>query len=193
MMGGTDEGLVSLSKFIAYVLRHNPSAANVVLDEGGWADVSALIDGINASGRHISRAILERIVLTDAKRRYSFNDDKTKIRANQGHSVAVNVCMKECSPLDVLYHGTAEKFLAGIKERGICKRSRMFVHLTDNIDAAFATGARHGKPIVLVIDSKRMAAEGYKFYLPANGVWQSADIPWEYVKQVITRISGGQG
>lgn len=181
----TQSELMNLSKFLCYILRHNPSSAGILLDEHGWAEVENLIGGINAAGRKIDMRTLEQIVQSDSKHRYSFNKDKSKIRANQGHSVNVEVDMTECAPPDILYHGTAKKFLKNIKDCGICRRSRKFVHLSDNINTAFAIGSRHGEPVVLVIDTGKMVAEGYRFYLSANGVWQSADIPWQYITEVV--------
>lgn len=178
---------INLSKFLAYILRHNPSAVGISLDERGWADMDELIKGINATGRSIDRDLLEQIVREDKKGRYSFNEDKSKIRANQGHSVDVRVEMAECAPPDTLYHGTAKKFLASIKDSGICRRSRRFVHLSGDIKTAFAAGSRYGEPIVLVIDAKRMVADGYRFWLSINGVWQSSDIPWKYVKRILDK------
>ena len=178
---------INLSKFLAYILRHNPSAVGISLDERGWADVDELIKGINATGRSIDRDLLEQIVREDKKGRYSFNEDKSKIRANQGHSVSVEVEMDERVPPDILYHGTAKRFLESIKEHGILRRSRNFVHLSGDIKTAFVTGSRHGEPVVLAIGTKEMAAEGYRFYLSANGVWQSSDIPWKYVKRIIDK------
>lgn len=183
----TQSELINLSKFLAYILRHNPSAANISLDENGWAEVDKLIAGINTAGRKIDIHMLEQIVREDKKNRYSFNKDKSKIRANQGHSVDVEVDMTECAPPDILYHGTAKRFLESIKEQGILRCSRRFVHLSGDIKTAFAAGSRHGKPIVLVIDAKQMVADGYRFYLSSNGVWQSADIPWKYVKRIIDK------
>lgn len=174
-------------KFLAYVLRHNPSAAGVTLDAFGWAQTEELINGINRSGRKIDLETLKNIVETDGKGRFSFSDDMTKIRANQGHSVAVNVEMRQCVPPTELYHGTAEDKLLSIKTQGILKKARNFVHLSWNAETAFKVGARHGNPIVLVIDTQKMYRDGFKFYLSANNVWQSADIPPEYIKSVITR------
>lgn len=174
-------------KFLAYVLRHNPSAVGIALDGRGWASTQELIDGINRSGKKIDFEILKNIVETDGKGRFSFSEDLTKIRANQGHSIPVDVEMEQRVPPPELYHGTAEKYLESIKNNGILKRTRNFVHLSWNEETAFKVGGRHGKPVVLVIDAEKMAKDGFVFYLSANNVWQSADIPPEYIKSVITR------
>lgn len=177
----TDE---NMSKFISLILRHHPETIGIQLDVHGWANVDELLHGINESGRHIDMEMLERIVQNNNKKRYSFNEDKTKIRANQGHSIKVDVQMKEMIPLQELYHGTSERFLDSIKEKGILKMSRQYVHLSSDVETATMVGKRHGNPVVLVIDTKQMSEDGYTFWLSDNGVWQSEDIPWKYVKDI---------
>ena len=176
---------IELGKFISLILRHKPEVIGITLDENGWADTKELLSGINASGRYIDLTILERIVRENNKKRYSFNEDKTKIRANQGHSVHVDVEMKEMQPPDELYHGTAARFLESIREKGILKMNRQYVHLSADVETAKAVGKRHGKPVVLVIDTKKMVEDGYHFWLSDNGVWQSEEIKWEYVKETL--------
>lgn len=172
---------VKLGKFISLILRHKPEIIGISLDPHGWADVSELIDGINKSGHEIDFETLERIVRENNKKRYSFNADKTKIRANQGHSINVNVELKKVIPPEVLYHGTAERFLDSIKEKGILKMSRQYVHLSKNKETAVDVGKRHGKPIVLVIHTKPMIKDGFEFYLSENRVYMCKYIPWKYV------------
>lgn len=173
-----------LSVFISLILRHKPDVIGITLDEHGWANVKELIDGINASGRNINMEMLEEIVRTDNKGRYSFNDTKELIRANQGHSVKVNVELKEAKPPDILYHGTATKSLDNIKRQGIRSMSRLYVHLSKDLDTAISVGNRHGKCAVLVVDAKRMSDDGQKFYLSENGVWLTKYIDWKYIKNV---------
>ena len=174
-----------LGIFIAYILRHNPSAVGIVLDERGWARVDGLIAGVRGSGREIDMQILENVVATDSKGRFSFNGDKSLIRANQGHSIPVAVEMEEATPPETLYHGTAEKYLEGIKAEGIVKKSRNFVHLSKDRETAVKVGERHGKPVVLVIDARQMASDGCKFWLTSNGVWQTEFGAFKYVKEII--------
>ena len=176
---------IKLGRFISLILRHHPEQIGITLDSEGWADTQALLDGINASGRRIDMETLERIVRENNKQRYSFNGDKSKIRANQGHSIPVEVGMQVMTPPDRLYHGTATRFLDSIKRDGIKKMSRLYVHLTKDVETAVSIGKRHGKPVVLVIDTKAMHKDGYTFRLSDNGVWQSEDIPWRYVVEVI--------
>ena len=175
---------IDLGRFISLILRHKPETIGIILDANGWADTKELLHGINLSGRYIDMEILDRIVRENNKKRYSFNEDKTKIRANQGHSIDVHVEMKELTPPDELYHGTADRFLDSIKEKGILKMNRQYVHLSPDVETAVNVGKRHGKPIVLVIDTKKMVEDGFHFWLSYNGVWQSEDIRWDYVKEV---------
>lgn len=176
---------ISLSIFISLILRHRPEEIGISLDKEGWADTKALLKGINASGRQIDMETLERIVREDNKTRYRFNEDKSKIRANQGHSIEVDVGMKVVEPPNVLYHGTAESSLDSIKEKGILHMNRLYVHLSSDIQTAFKVGKRHGSPVVLEINTAQMVSDGYKFRLSENGVWQSENIPWCYVTNVI--------
>ncbi len=175
----------SLSKFISLILRHKPEEIGITLDRYGWADTTGLIEGINAKGYMIDTETLERIVREDSKQRYSFSPDRKKIRANQGHSISVEVEMPVTVPPEKLYHGTAERFLESIKENGIKKMNRLYVHLSGDIETAFKVGSRHGKPVVLVICTAAMLADGFQFRLSENGVWQSDDIAWKYVSEII--------
>ena len=173
-----------LSVFVSLILRHKPEVINISLDKEGYANVNELIDGINASGRKITMEILEDIVNTDDKCRYSFNENKTKIRANQGHSVKVDVGLREVNPPKVLYHGTADRNLDSILNFGIKKGSRLYVHLSDNLETATKVGKRHGNPCVLQVNAERMSKDGYKFYLSDNGVWLVDFVPNFYVEEM---------
>ena len=173
-----------LSVFISLILRHKPSEIGIALDEHGWANVKELIVGINNSGRKIDMEVLEEIVRTDNKGRYSFNENKTLIRANQGHSIPVDIEFKEVVPPDILYHGTATKSLDSIKQQGIKSMSRLYVHLSEDLETAIKVGDRHGKCVVLVVDTKKMSNNGIKFYLSENGVWLTKYIDWQYVKEI---------
>lgn len=178
---------ISLGRFISLVLRHHPEAIGISLDNEGWADTKQLLDGINATGRRIDMDTLERIVRENNKQRYSFNEDKTRIRANQGHSIPVDVKMKQMTPPDRLYHGTSADTLPLIQQSGVIRKmKRLYVHLSWDIETAITVGSRHGTPVILVIDTKAMSADGYTFMLSDNGVWQSEDIPYRYVAEIIT-------
>lgn len=173
-----------LSIFISLILRHKPEEIGITLDEHGWAKVEDLINGINNSGRKIDIDVLEEIVRIDNKQRYSFNEDKTKIRANQGHSVPVTIEFKELEPPNTLYHGTATKSLEGIKHQGIKSMSRLYVHLSKDFETATNVGSRHGECAVLVINAKRMYEDGIKFYLSENGVWLTKYIDPKYILSI---------
>jgi putative RNA 2'-phosphotransferase len=173
-----------LSKFISLILRHKPEEIGITLDEHGWAKIEDLINGINNSGRKIDIETLEEIVRTDEKGRYSFNEDKTKIRANQGHSIKVDIEFKELEPPDILYHGTATKSLECIKHQGIKSMSRQYAHLSKDLETAINVGTRHGECVVLILDAKRMYNEGIKFYLSENGVWLTEYVDPKYIKEI---------
>lgn len=174
--------LVSLSKFISLILRHKPETVGLTLDSQGYADVKELIEGIKKhSDFYIDEYILKFIVSTDDKKRYSYSEDGTKIRANQGHSFKVDLGLKKQEPPKVLYHGTGEKYLESILRQGLKSKSRNHVHLSKDIETAVKVGKRHGKPVVLKVDAGRMYAEGYEFYLSENGVWLTEAVPVEYI------------
>lgn len=174
-----------LSKFLSLILRHKPEEIGISLDENGWADVLELLSGINNTGRKINIDLLEEIVKTDNKGRYSFNEDKTKIRANQGHSIKVDVELKEIIPPDILYHGTAERFITNIldKKQGLKPMSRLYVHLSKDYNTAIKVGIRHGNPVVLKINAKQMKEDGYLFYLSENGVYMTKSVPYKYLEK----------
>lgn len=174
-----------LSKFISLVLRHKPDAAGIKLDSHGWADVEELIRGINQTGRKIDMTVLEEIVRMDEKQRYSFNEDRTKIRANQGHSIPVDVELKEAVPPEFLYHGTADRFENRIMKEGLKPMSRLYVHLSKDMDTALTVGRRHGnRPVIFKISSGRMYKDGIPFYLSENGVWLTKKVPAEYIENL---------
>lgn len=175
--------ITDISKFISLILRHKPEVVGITLDEHGWANVDDLIAGVNKTS-HLSMELLEEIVNSDNKKRYSFNDDKTLIRANQGHSIDVDVELEEIKPPDCLYHGTGEKYVEAIDESGLISKSRLYVHLSLDKDTATKVGSRHGKPIIYQIDSKKMYEEGFKFYLSVNGVWLTKSVPVNYLKKI---------
>jgi len=173
-------GLRDVSKFMSLILRHKPEAIGISLDEHGWANVEELIAGI-AKNNEFNMEILEEIVRTDEKQRYSFNEDKTLIRANQGHSIPVDVELEEKEPPEVLWHGTGEKYVASIDSEGLIPKSRLYVHLSKDEETAIKVGTRHGKPVVYHVLAKQMYDDGYKFYLSVNGVWLTKEVPVCYI------------
>lgn len=174
--------LTETSRYIALILRHKPETIGITLDEHGWADVGELIKGVSRT-HQLTMEILEKIVITDDKQRFSFNEDKSLIRANQGHSVSVDVELKESIPPKILYHGTGEKYVPSIDRTGLISKSRLYVHLSDNSNTAIKVGSRHGKPVVYTVDTQGMIEDGYIFYLSANGVWLTKAVPVEYLEK----------
>ena len=173
---------VKLGRFLSLVLRHDPSAAGISLDGHGWADVKELLAGVSRTGRKIDMDTLERIVRENNKQRYAFNEGRTKIRANQGHSISVDVELKEAEPPKYLYHGTASRFLPAIQAEGIRKMSRQYVHLSKDRKTAIAVGRRHGTPVVLTVNAAAMVRDGAVFYLSENGVWLCKAVDVRYLK-----------
>lgn len=172
--------LTKVSKHLALILRHKPENIGITLDKHGWANVKDLINGINKQ-YDFDMKTLEEIVATDDKQRYSFNEDKTKIRANQGHSVEVDIEFEEVIPPEYLWHGTATKYKDGIRKDGIISKSRLYVHLSESFMTAMDVGARHGDPMVFCVKAEDMYNDGYKFYRSANGVWLTKFVPVEYL------------
>ena len=176
-----DKEKVSLGKFISMILRHRPEVIGITLDEHGWADVGDLISGIrNAGHPDFCLSDLEEIVETNNKQRYSFSADKALIRANQGHSIPVDVELPVVSPPEILWHGTGERFIPSITQQGILRMNRLYVHLSPDRDTATTVGRRHGKPVLLRVNVRQMEKEGYQFYLSVNGVWLTKEVPVKY-------------
>ena len=170
------------SKYISLILRHKPETIGITLDEHGWANVYELIEGVNKT-HPLTMDTLEEIVRTDEKQRYSFNEDKTLIRANQGHSIPVDVELEEVRPPRYLYHGTGEKYVSSIDEQGLIPKSRLYVHLSEDIETAIRVGTRHGKPVVYRVLADRMSDDGMVFYKSVNDVWLTKAVPVEYLKK----------
>ncbi len=174
----------SLSRYISLILRHHPEAIGIELDEHGWANVSELIEGIGRT-QPIDRRKLERIVAEDEKQRYSFNADKTKIRANQGHSIAVDVELEKREPPEVLWHGTGKKSVTPILSQGLLPQTRLYVHLSPDLETAVKVGKRHGTPEVFEVAAGRMQEDGYEFFCSINGVWLTKMVPAKYLKLLV--------
>ena len=175
--------LKNISKYLSLILRHKPEVIGISLDEHGWANVEELIAGI-AKNHDFNMDLLEEIVCSDEKQRYSFNEDKTLIRANQGHSVPVDVELVEQIPPDILWHGTGEKYVSAIDTEGLIPKSRLYVHLSKDEDTATKVGTRHGKPVVYHVLAKKMYDDGYKFFISVNGVWLTKTVPVKYLRKV---------
>lgn len=171
----------NLSVFLSLVLRHKPEVIGLSLDDEGYLEVDKLIKGVNESGRKIDMKMLSELVDTDNKKRYSFNDDKSKIRASQGHSIPVNLSLTKGKPTGRLFHGTTEKFKDSIDSKGLLKGNREYVHLSDDLETALQVGSRRGNPIVYLVDHEQLLADGYTLWVAENNVWLSNDIPAKYL------------
>ena len=175
--------LTNLSRYMSLILRHKPEVIGITLGAHGWANVDDLIHGIEKDNPDFNMDVLEEIVRTDNKQRYSFNDDKTLIRANQGHSINVDVELEEKEPPEYLYHGTGEKYVNSIDQKGLISKSRLYVHLSKDVETAENVGKRHGKEVVYCVSSRQMYRDGYKFYLSENGVWLTKEVPVKYLER----------
>lgn len=163
--------LEKASRFLSYALRHKPGEAGIQLDHNGWTTVPLMLAALKKNGLHLSLEQLQHLVATNNKKRFEFSEDATKIRASQGHSVKIDLALKPSVPPNVLYHGTAKRSLDEILASGIKRISRNHIHLSPDVDTARNVGSRHGVPVIIEIDSKKMHDEGHIFYKSANGVW----------------------
>ena len=177
-----DKSLARTSKFLSLVLRHKPDMIGLQLDGQGWAEVDDLLAKLAIAGQSVERSQLIEIVETNDKQRFKFNDDRTRIRASQGHSITINLGLSPQIPPSQLFHGTATRFLASIRQQGLLSGSRQHVHLSQDETTAIKVGQRHGKPVVLVIDSGAMADQGIPFFQSDNDVWLTATVPTDYIQ-----------
>ena len=176
--------LIKISKFMSKFLRHAPQDLGLTLQPGGWVEVDKFLAASKAKADfHISRDELDRVVATDNKSRYSFDDTGKLIRANQGHSVEVDLQLEEKEPPEFLYHGTVQRFIDSIFETGLNKGQRHHVHLSSDLETATKVGSRRGEPVILTVASGRMKTAGYKFYLSANGVWLTDEVPASFISR----------
>jgi len=179
----TDTGRqIAASKFMSLVLRHRPKMLGIELEEGGWAPVSVLLEGMNRRGFSIDLDDLEYLVEHNDKSRFAFDETGERIRANQGHSVSVDLMLEPVTPPDVLHHGTHEGAVAAILREGLKKMKRHHVHLSAVTETATKVGARRGKPIIFAVDAKAMNAVGHLFYRAENGVWLTDAVSPEFLK-----------
>src|SRR5277367_6687768 len=169
--------LVTVSKYLAKHLRHQPDALGLTLQPGGWVNVDDLLAASAGAGFAITYDALIECVETNDKKRFSFDDTGDLIRANQGHSVEVDLQLEEREPPEILYHGTVERFLASIMAEGLKKGKRHHVHLSKDTDTARKVGARRGKPVILQVDAGKMHGEGFNVFVSVNGVWLTESVP----------------
>jgi putative RNA 2'-phosphotransferase len=174
--------ITETSKFLSYVLRHEPQAIGLTLDREGWTPIDALIAAAAQHGRALDRALIEQVVATSEKKRFAVSADGSSIRAVQGHSTdSVAISFEEKVPPAVLYHGTATRFLESIRAQGLVPGSRQYVHLSEDVQTASSVGQRYGKPVVLTIAASTMHAQGFKFHQAQNGVWLTANVPPAFI------------
>jgi len=175
--------LTEISKFLSYVLRHQPEVIGITLDREGWVDISALIAAAAKDGKQLDLNLIQTVVATSDKKRFAISEDGLRIRAVQGHSTkSVDISYVEKVPPEFLYHGTAMRFLNSIRKEGLLPSSRQYVHLSQDEQTALAVGQRHGKPVVLTIATSTMHQQGFKFYQADNGVWLTDQVPPEFLE-----------
>lgn len=170
-----------ISKFLSYILRHKPDAIGLELDAEGWASIQDILD---KSDKNLTRQKIEQVVATSDKQRFTLSEDGRFIRANQGHSLNVDLGLQPVEPPEYLYHGTATRFLNSIMQQGLKPRSRQFVHLSADTDTAIKVGQRHGKPVILRLPAKAMYQNGHAFYLAKNGVWLTTLVPADNLQTI---------
>lgn len=171
-----------LSKFLSLLLRHKPEIIGIELDENGWTDVETLIRKLNDHGEVIELEQLRQIVKTNPKQRFSFDADEKRIRANQGHSVSIDLQYTSVKPPNILYHGTAKKNVESILVSGLTKQERHHVHLSTDLQTALSVGQRYGQPHVFEINAEKMFSQGFEFFCSSNGVWLTEKVPPEFLK-----------
>jgi putative RNA 2'-phosphotransferase len=173
---------VKQGQFLSYVLRHKPEDVGIQLDASGWVDIDVLLAALKKTKYSLSREELQVLVDTNAKKRYEISDDGKRIRASQGHSVEVELGYTDAPPPELLYHGTVEKFIDGIRAGGLKKGSRHDVHLSPGTSEATIVGKRRGEPVILTIRSGDMHRDGFKFQVSTNGVWLTGHVPPQYIE-----------
>jgi len=168
--------LARASKFLNFILQHNPEKIGLVLEKGGWASIDFIVEKTVLTREHI-----QKIVENDEKQCYSFNEDKTKIKANFDHSINIELDYIEKSPPNILYHGTDTKNISSIFINGILPIDKNFVHLSEDIKTATIMGKQHGIPAVFKILTEGMIQEGHKFYKISNGIWLTKKVASRFI------------
>lgn len=172
---------IHISKFLSYVLRHQPDAIGLSLDAQGWTSMDDLIAKAAAAGTRLTREAIGRVVRQSDKQRFALSEDGLQIRANQGHSVDVDLALADRQPPDILFHGTATRVLDAILREGLKAQARHAVHLSSTRDTAHRVGRRHGSPVVLLVRAAELARDGHRFQCSENGVWLTAEVPPRYL------------
>jgi len=176
-----DKRLNKISKFLSLVLRHQPETIGLSLDQHGWTSVDHLIAQAHQHGVGLTLKLLKQVVSLNDKQRFAFSEDGRYIRASQGHSIVIDLELHPVTPPEILYHGTASQFVESIRQRGLVSGRRTYVHLSADERTAVRVGQRHGQPVVFTVKSALMNQAGYPFYLSANGIWLTEQVPVEYL------------
>jgi len=177
----TEKENIKTSKFLSLILRHEPERVGLKLGEAGWIGVDELLKAVNSHGVSLTLEQLQHVVTTNSKKRFAFSDDGRQIRASQGHSVEVDLQYTPQQPPEILYHGTASRFLPEIRKDGLNKMARHDVHLSTETRMTIQVGGRHGKPVLLIIRAGDMHRAGHIFRCSANGVWLVSQVPPEFI------------
>jgi len=178
-----DKSLVPTSKFLSFILRHQPESIGVSLDPEGWIDIDVLVFAATKHGQKLSLTLVHAVVAENDKRRFGLSEDGLRIRANQGHSIpSIDLDLAPVEPPNQLFHGTVPQFLDGIRQLGLQKRSRNHVHLSADVETARRVGMRRGEPVILTIDSLSMYSDRFSFFLSANGVWLTDSVPVDFIR-----------
>jgi putative RNA 2'-phosphotransferase len=178
----TDQERTRISKFLSLILRHEPGRVGLTLDGAGWLGVDELLEAVRRNGFSLTLEQLQEVVATNDKQRFAFSEDNRRIRASQGHSVPVNLEYAPQTPPELLYHGTAARFLPSIRQQGLTKMGRHHVHLSAETVVTLKVGARRGRPVLLTIRAGEMARAGHTFCRSANGVWLVDHVPAEFIE-----------
>lgn len=178
--------LTETSKFLSYILRHEPQAIGITLDSQGWVEIEELIQAANQSGKNVDRELIQQVVESCEKKRFTISDDGLRIRAAQGHSTgSVNIDYPQRVPPEFLYHGTATRFLEAIQQTGLKSLQRHHVHLSENRETAINVGERYGKVKVLTIAAGLMHQQGFIFYCSENNVWLTDEVPVRFIRYLL--------
>lgn len=170
-----------ISKFLSFILRHNPESIGLELDAHGWASTALLLSKMQEHGKKIDLKLLQEVVEHNDKKRFAFNEDGSMIRASQGHSISIDLVYKPTEPPEYLYHGTAIRFVNSIRTKGLIPKGRHHVHLSLNVETAKNVGSRHGVPVILTVNAKAMQEAGYTFFVSENNVWLTEHVPVEFL------------
>lgn len=177
----TQNKIIKISKKLSFVLRHKPEAIKLNLDEFGWTNTEELLEKFSTTFFPLSLEELKEVVEKNDKKRFAFNEDGSSIRASQGHSIEVNLGYQATEPPEILYHGTASRFLKSIQKQGLLKQNRTHVHLSADKETATKVGTRHGLPVILEVKAREMQEVGFDFFISENKVWLTDTVPVKFL------------